>query len=282
MADYRRIQERLTRTFEKDIYFVTGLTRPGTIWLQKSLDAHPEASCKGEAHFIDTLYPLLKSAIGQYNRKIGHNREMLERAGVTSAASDFSYNELDYLLVTAMSLVFARWSDDPAIKCIGERTPDYARSLDVLARVVPGAKFLHVIRDGRDEAVSAWQFNMRVNMEAFSKKFPDFRGFCKMFASSWGRSVGAAYFYGRSNKDQYMEVCFEDLLRDPGPVVRDVCQFLNIDDSDASIAACVKAAKLDALPDGGIGQWRELFDDDIRHDFQRYAGELLKLLEYED
>jgi hypothetical protein len=280
MADYRQLHEQLGQVFDKQIFFITGLTRSGTVWVQKAIDAHPEAACRGEGHFIDMLYPQLKRAIGDYNQQVGVGRGQMEAAGVNSIPSDFTYQELEYLLAVSMGLAFNRWIGDYHVKCVGERTPDYAINLEMLARVMPNAKFVHVIRDGRDEVTSAWEFNRRYQGESFTKKFPKFEEFVAVFANSWTRAVGDARRFGRMHKNLYIDVCYEDLLNDPVPVMRDVCLFLGLYDSDDALSQCIRAGDSGAMPDGSVGAWRDAFDDNADRTFMRHAGELLKLLDY--
>jgi hypothetical protein len=282
MADYRQLHDQLGQVFDKQMFFVTGLTRSGTVWVQKAIDAHPEAACRGEGHFIDMLYPQLKRAIGDYNQQVGVGRGQMEAAGVNSVPSDFTYQELEYLLATSIGLAFNRWIGDDHVKCVGERTPDYAINMEMLSRVMPNAKFINVIRDGRDEVASAWTFNRRYQGEQFSKRFPEFSDFVDVFANSWAGAVGDARRFGRAHRDIYIDVCYEDLLSDPGPVMRDVCLFLGLYDSDEALDQCIRAGDAGAMPDGSVGSWRDTFDDEAERTFTRYAGELLKLLDYSE
>ena len=280
MADYQQLHEQLGQVFGKQIFFITGLTRSGTVWVQKAIDAHPEAACRGEGHFIDMLYPQLKRAIGDYNQQVSVGRGQMEAAGVNSIPSDFTYQELEYLLAASMGLAFNRWIGDDQVKCVGERTPDYAINLEILARVMPNAKFVNVIRDGRDEVTSAWEFNRRYQGDSFTKKFPKFEGFLDVFASSWTRAVGDARRFGRTHRDLYIDVCYEDLFNDPVPVMRNVCLFLGLYDSEDVLSQCIQSGDSGAMPDGGVGAWCDAFDDNSERIFMRHAGELLKLLDY--
>ncbi len=66
---YRETQHAIERVFAKQIFFIAGVLKSGTTWLQLLLDAHPEIACRGEAHFIDSLYPKLATAFERYNRE---------------------------------------------------------------------------------------------------------------------------------------------------------------------------------------------------------------------
>lgn len=74
-------------------------------------------------------------------------------------------------------------------------------SLDLLARVVPSLKIVHVYRDGRDEAVSAWEFNSGLSRGKFREQYPKFGDFAKTFAGNWSKSITAAQRLSATTRD---------------------------------------------------------------------------------
>lgn len=281
MADYWQIQERINRVFGKKVFFIVGLTRSGTDWLCSSLDAHPEIFCKGEGHITDVFYPLLGRAVGQHNEHSQKLKGRLQAFGMQCEASDFTREELEFLAGTAIGLLLDRWAGEADVKCIGEKTPEHALSMDLLDRMVPQAKFIHVIRDGRDEAVSSWDYSMQMNPQALTKKHPKFSGFVEAFVKSWSGGVGKARSLGRGLGRRYMEVHCEDLLIEPDAVFNKLLPFLGLDVGPGEISLCATKARQAAVADNGIGRWRDRFDEESQNLFQRHAGELMKLLEYD-
>jgi hypothetical protein len=61
-------------------------------------------------------------------------------------------------------LILAQY-DHENIKFIGKNTPDNVHYLLILGRLLPQARLIHVIRDGRDSAVSGWFHNLPVSEE---------------------------------------------------------------------------------------------------------------------
>jgi len=282
MDEYRLEQERIERILAKRIFFIIGLTRSGTGWLQQAIDAHSQVRCEGEGHFTDVLYPMMGRMLSGYNGLTRRAKERLQASGGRGRTVDLTYGDLQHLLTTAMGLVLIRWAGDGDFTCIGEKTPEHVHAPELLDRLVPGARFVHVIRDGRDEAVSIWEFNKRAGGENFANKFPEFAAFAEAFAANWSAGVGKAHAFGRANRDRYLEIRSEDLLDEPLPAVLDLIQFLGLDESEAEVARCVEAGMDGAVADAGAGQWRQHFDAKALGLFNRNAGELLKLLEYED
>ena len=283
-TDYRRTLIRLSKVLEKTHFFIVGLTRPGTVWLQHAIDAHPDACCKGEGHFTNALFPLLGKAYAEYNQHMLTDKARMEMAGISAANPGplvtYSNDQVRFLLACAAALTFERWAGDDDISCIGEKTPEHALHLEGLCEVFPDAKIVHVIRDGRDEAVSVFDYNRRVNPQGFAKKFPDFGAFAESFAGNWTRAVGAARYFGRSHGDNYLEIRSEDLHSEASSDVERLCRFLGVDDNPDAVSHCVDAGRRIAFNDGVIGQWQERFDEKTSVAFNRQAGELLKLLDY--
>ena len=281
MVDYPRMLDGLGRVFDKEVFFITGWTKPGTAWVQRALDAHPEICCKGEGHFADGLYPLLGRSMELYNRHSRRGPSRPRGAGIEEAGIGFTHGELDFILAQAIGLSLSRWVGDASVRCIGDKTPEHVMHLDLLARVLPRARLVHVVRDGRDEAISVWDFKRRVNADGFAKQHPTFESFVETFAKTWGDSVAKAHAFGRDNPERYLEIFCEDLSNEPEPVIRDLFRFLRLDEGEKEISLCLRAGAATMPSAETPGMWRGRFDDEALAAFRRNAGELLKLLGYD-
>jgi hypothetical protein len=97
----------------------------------------------------------------------------------------------------------------------GVKTPTYVTEIDVLNEHFPAAQIIHIVRDGRDVALSL------SGLSWGSRHIP-------RVARNWanmallGRKIGR--MLGRS---RYLEIKFEELVRDTEAQVRLVCDFLN-------------------------------------------------------
>jgi hypothetical protein len=96
----------------------------------------------------------------------------------------------------------------------GDKTPGYIELVPQLAHLFPGAKFIHLIRDGRDVAKS---FQVR----RWSGRW------LHQNTTEWL----AAMRYGQRWRDseyarQFLEVRYEDLVRSQEREVRRICEFL--------------------------------------------------------
>jgi hypothetical protein len=280
MTEYRQILGALARLYEKDFFFIVGWNRPGTNWLQCALDTHPNAACRGEGHFTDILFPLMESAFDNYNRGLRQAGKRLAAAAIDDGGRGLTRRDLGVLQRTAAGLIMGRWGGGGDIRAVGEKTPEHTAAVKRLAAVAPGAKIIQVVRDGRDEATSAWEFNLRLGGEDFIKKFPNFTVFAEDFARNWATATGAARNWGRTHKERYLEVRTEDLMGEPETNVRRIFSFLGLAAGGEDIHRAIEAGR-QTPGDGDAGHWRDDFNLEAKAAFTRQAGELLKLLDYE-
>lgn len=281
MEDFKQTHERLGRLVEKDLVFVVGATRWGTSWVQQCLDVHPNVCAKGEGHFTDSLFPGLAKLIDQYNQDAEQIGNRMQLAGLPGNAAGFTFEDVEHLLRTSLLLMFDRWlGDTEDVTCIVDKTPEHILSLDLLDKLFPNMQVIHVVRDGRDEAASAWDFNMGISKGEFPRRYPTFADFAETFSRNWARSVGAARRFGRANRRRYFQVRAEDIADEPAPIVRRLFRFCNVADREDLVQHAIMRAGKVAPLDLDPGVWRKRFDDDASRRFHRQAGELLKLLDY--
>lgn len=169
MNHYERLQTQISELRKKQIFFIGGAIKSGTTWLQLLLDAHPEVSCRGEGHFLDNLAPALKMALDQHCGVIVDKNETLfnEIGGYPLLTND----DFACILETCIALFLIRQSESKRARAIGEKTPDNSRHFAELGVIFPTAKFVHLVRDGRDCAVSGWFHNQRLAPDEALEKF---------------------------------------------------------------------------------------------------------------
>lgn len=103
--------------------------------------------------------------------------------------------------------VFSRGMFDAICRATGksvflEQTPWYGQKLDELDELFPGMKVVHVIRDGRDVAIS------------FSRT-PWWFDDIEMNLRRWTREIEVIAAWGEKHPDRYLTLRYEDLVADP-------------------------------------------------------------------
>jgi len=312
------------------VFFVVGLAKSGTTWLMKTLDAHPEVLCKGEGRFFGEEYrrevlartqtkqqpsSLYNALLGSEYLRLWIERSVWTREGETEEQiRDFVRLATDYFLTTELS--------KSGKKVVGDKTPLLGpKFVEEIHEIYPEAKVIHIIRDGRDQAVSFihQQGNRakrgrthRLSSEELAKSEAYRRSpqelaktgegmfaekTLRKAAQNWDLRVGQAIEDGPALfGDAYTEVRYEDLLERPNQEIERLLGFLRVDTDRKLVERCVSSATFEKLSKGrergqedptsfyrkGVaGDWKDLFNERDRQVYKEEAGELLIRLGYE-
>lgn len=272
-------------------FFLTGAPKSGTTWLGKLLDAHPQIACRGEACVHHFGLELVK-ACQNYRALLAKRRTVVTDS---NDYPDLQWKDVLHLMRTFILLRLDAIAD-PAktdLRFVGEKDPEHAVHFKDLDRLVPEAKIIHIIRDGRAVFVSAWHHNVR-------SKDPDvdrlgFEGFLDIGAKDWSNRVRQARQDAKEWQGRYFELRYEDLVAEPELWFTRTLEFLGADTSPEVVRACVEAASFEKLSQGRkAGQedassfFRKGIPDDWKTQmtpaqiqrFEALAGDLLKELGY--
>jgi len=276
------------------VFFVLGCQKSGTTWLQHLLNAHRQICCGGEGHVVDLLVPLLQQAVSAYNGRQAQRRAvgldvLLTSLDVLGLARTLADRILSGYLQSAAASTTAQ------ISAVGDKSPENALSLPTLNRLYPDARFIHIIRDGRDACISGW-FHLR--RQGKTDRFNSLAEYAAYFAEDhWSRYIESARSAAAQLPDRYLEVRYEQLHADATGETRRILEFLGVDASPAAVGACVeggafekhsggrRAGQEDASSfyrKGVVGDWRSHFDDAASASFAQKAGRLLHALGYAD
>jgi len=157
-----------------------------------------------------------------------------------------------------------------------EKTPQHVQHLPKLHQLFPKAKFIHIIRDGRDCAVS---INRRY------KRTPEYSVY------RWKKIVQMGRSDGVSLKDYYMEIRYEDITGSPEFWMRKICKFVDLPFDKIILESRRPMQKKEELPKAGSlaisgrlepnsGNWRSYFTDKQIARMENIAGDFLEELNY--
>ena len=269
------------------VFFVGGLPRSGTTWIQQMLDAHPRLVCLGESHYANDLAPHLRQLLAQYAQRRADKRATW---APTVVGPDDAL-QAPVMRAAFVALVQANLGghDPDALVTIGEKTPDNLMRLAQLWSVFPQARFIHVIRDGRDAAVSGFaRFRSRLN-PAWTRA-----DYVREFAKGWVERIEQARALA-GGRDTYLELHYEAMHTDPVGQAARLFRFLGAPDDPDTVAACLQAASFERLSGGRrrgqidadshyrrgeVGGWRDTLSAEEVDAFERIAGTLLDTLGY--
>jgi hypothetical protein len=312
------------------VFFAVGLAKSGTTWLMKTLDAHPEVLCKGEGRFFGEEYrrevlaqtetrqqpsSLYNALLGSEYLRLWVERSPWSRDGEAQA-------HIKNLTRLATEYFLTEQLQQSGKKVVGDKTPLLGpKFVEEIKEIYPEARVIHIIRDGRDQAVSFihQQGNRakrgrthRLSPEELTKSEAYRRSpqelsktdegmfaekTLRKAAENWAIRVGRAVEDGPALfGEAYTEVRYEDLLERPHEEAGRLFAFLGVDTSEALVERAVSEASFEKLSRGrergeedpssfyrkGVaGDWKGLFNERDKQVYKEEAGELLIRLGYE-
>lgn len=157
-----------------------------------------------------------------------------------------------------------------------EKTPRNLIYMKDLHRLFPDAKFLHIIRDGRDVAVSIienfWPIGENPNENVSFRELPkNVRNAARYWRYFLETGLAAAAELPRGT---CLEVKYEELMARPEPTLRNICEFLGEPFETGLLAFPAKTDR--------HGRWRAAFTNRDKTVFKEEANDMLVRMGYEE
>jgi hypothetical protein len=198
--------------------FICGVTRSGTTLLRLMLDTHPEVAIPGETHWVPRLIKRMErrklTAHEAADFVVNHKRwgdfhldaETLRERWRTIRP----FNAAD-----AIRAFYGLYCEREGKSRYGDKTPGYVREMLRIQRVLPESRFIHIIRDGRDVALSVLSLNWGPSNPTEA-------------AELWSERITRARKQA-PKVDHYLEIFFEDLVLETEATLRRVCEFIDLE-----------------------------------------------------
>jgi hypothetical protein len=270
--------------------FVVGVGRSGTTLLRLMLDAHPQLAIGPETQWVSDVINVADPVSAIVGSRTWGDFGL--------DPDEFTRRAADQDLAGVLRAFYGLYAESQGKTRWGEKTPGYVRNMDSIAAVLPEARFVHLIRDGRDVALSRRARGMGAD-KPMTKT-----------ANLWRRRIEDARKQAHGLDGRYVELRYEDLVADPEPHLRSICDFIDLEFDSAMLrhdkGAEERLAELGDLEAVGgrqarnaderagaharakqgattarTGAWRTEMDDGDRREFEAVAGELLRDLGYD-
>lgn len=251
----------------KTPFFIVGCSRSGTTLLQALIDSHPHIAIPPESHVYVRFGPIA-ATYGDLSR--ARNRRRLIAAFLRDAfieewrlgvyVADVEARVRRPVFAGVAEALFDIYAEQHGASRWGDKTPEHIRHLDEIRRDFPGARLIHLVRDGRDvaEAMRRMIF-YPVTAYGVARVWRDEIG-------HWRRFTDAA------GEDGTLVVRYEDLVTSPESVIAEIFRFLEEPyvDTVTTYAQSSLSRNLDAqgpwhaslrkgISAAKVGVWRRVF-----------------------
>ena len=252
--------------------FLTGFARSGTTWVNQLFRDYFDAGFVNEGQFIIS-FGLRLGRYGDLHRNANHRRllrDLSEDEFFIILKRNYSV-EIDWHRVMAVPRTFPavvldilRQIAERAGKSrIGSKYPVFGRHLELLNELFPNCHVVHVIRDGRDCALSHKHMIW---------------GHQNTYAAAvhWRDYLRKARSEAQGMPGRYLEIRYEDLLAKPESAMEVLERFVTGTAGGDITRRFLRDRKL--LKPEKVGRWRQAMSPRAQALFEAVAGEAL--LEY--
>lgn len=191
-----------------DPIFLVGASRSGTTWLQEMLGAHPAIATPHELHFFDRYLHPWAEAWADHLPEDPERWRRRRHVGLPAALTEETFSALMREVVDRVhGEVLAL---KPSARVVLEKCA-YGSHAGLIISLIPRARFIHLLRDGRDVVASMLRAS---------------RGWGRDWAPAsaregielWRAHVEAARRIARLT-NHYAEVRYEELASADGPAI---------------------------------------------------------------
>ena len=263
---------------------ILGVGRSGTTLLRVMLDRNSELAIPYETFFVPQLAHRhrRRPQLDQFLDDLGRLRTLYDwgirpedvrprlREGMTTSE--------------AIGAIFETYAERQGKQRWGDKTPLYMQQLPLLERLFPDAIWVHLVRDGRDAALSFLELPAGFSGKTWAQPRT-----VAQFAARWRTEILAARRLGRHSGARYLELRYEDLVAEPERELHRICEHGALpwepgmlDHTRVSDAANMPEHRnLAQPPTPGLRDWRSQMSRGDALEFEQVAGDVLRISGYE-
>jgi hypothetical protein len=263
---------------------IIGAPRSGTTWLQAMVGAHPLVCTAHELKVFD-----LFTGPWEHSWQKLIDLQRTAGGGPRGLRIVWSDDEFYGFLSDLLSDIYGRvLASKPGATVVLDKSPGYSRYVTHIERLIPHAKFVHVLRDGRDVAAS-----LRAAARGWARTWAP--SSVASAATLWRSMVLSARGARRFGPERYVEVRYEDLQTNAPEALLKVFAFIGVPTKVHEAAAICERHTIETMRESGgspfdlpreffrngrMGGWRHELSPIERYLFHDAAGDLLCELGY--
>lgn len=258
--------------------FVIGAPRSGTTWLHKMIADHGDiCSLEGSNTFLQKYILPFESI---YTRE---KQTFYDKGFTRGLPSKLDWSELEKLVGAYIGLFYDNFAVGESYYV--EKATDLTAYIHRIKFYIPNAKFIHIVRDGRNQTLSEMKLRHKYGSPFGIDSIHN-------GARRWKQQVQEVHQNADGFKQDLYEVKYEDMLVNTPHYLTEIFRFIGCE-VDSSIVEGI-SAKFDyrnkpvSMPTtpikGASGQATQIFESEMTRSqqivFEHYAGDLLHEMGY--
>jgi len=207
--------------------FLVGCPRSGTTLLQSLLAAHPQIASFPESKFFQYLVPEhepRRRFFGLVSRRLQPRLEEFFKSEIGRPEM------LQYLPQIPLMSWYTRkfikilqiLTEEQGKSIMLEKTPEHLYHIDYIEKIVPGVRFIHILRNGSDVVASLYEV---------TRKYPNslWQGALSLddCIERWIQAVEISRRH--LHKLNHLLIRYEDLVENPPTELEKICGFIGIE-----------------------------------------------------
>ncbi len=196
--------------------FIVGVGRSGTTLLRLMLDSHSRLSIPAETGFIPELLDQKTDLSKQEFIDIISGSPNWPDIALSKGKVEEALKKIKpFTIPEGIRAVYKVYALQHGKAFFGDKTPGYCLYIDQIQKILPEARFIHIIRDGRDVALS-----VRPLWFSPSKEIAG-------IAADWSDRIQKTRALSKQC-NHYLEVMYESLVADPENEIRKILNFIDL------------------------------------------------------
>jgi Sulfotransferase family len=284
--------------------FILGNPRSGTTLLRLMLNAHPEICIPPECGFIEWWYDKYCNWKTDFNNNDEKLKSFIVDVLSSKKMETWNLNETivkeiikkenpsNYAELCACVYFTFSLHQNKKIKYWGDKNNYYIHKLPLMKKLYPSAKFIFIIRDGRDVAVSYRNVEQIETASEYKPKLPQQ---IEAISKEWVQNNEQVLSFLKDSSSDHIMLRYEDLVRQTKKQLCKICEFVGIEfnhsmlnyyrknnqQGDEPLATLDwKKKTLEAPDESRVGQFHSKLSQKETIYFENTAGDLLKTFGY--
>ncbi len=250
--------------------FILGAPRSGTTFLASLLEK-TEYGAPFETHFITKYYKKL-TEYGDINVYQNFSRlltDILNERAVSQWRLSFDHEQFfkelgaKFTYSQLVNKICLKASGQKGFNAWGDKTPNYLKDIDILYELFPDSKYIYIVRDGRDVALSLLEKDWGPNNIYY----------CARYWVSLNRDN--KYINALASSKNLYQLQYEDLLDNVEEYVKEIYSFLNVEYDQVELVELANTVK-----SGNYNKWKKHMTPRQINTFDRVASCTLKRFGY--